>query len=116
MNLLEHLKQNVNAIQNSEKLDFELNGEVLHYVVKEPTPGQVFGAGELEKIGKNTEATAYMIGACVQDESGAHIFDYQSEQDRNDFMEVCPFWLFNKINDAVMRISKNIISGDTAKN
>lgn len=116
MNLLEHLKQNINELQNSEKLDFELNGETLHYVVKEPTPGQVFGAGELEKIGKSTEATAYMIGACVQDESGAHIFDYQSEQDRNDFMEVCPFWLFNKLNDAVMKMSKKIISGDIAKN
>ena len=116
MKIIDYLKTNVNELLNSEKITFSLGGKSFTYTVREPSAGHELGILHYGNAQKEKDAAAYMIGACVYDENGNHIFDYQSEQDRKEFMEVCPFWLFNKINDAVMRISKNIISGDIAKN
>ena len=57
---------------------------------------------------KEKDAAAYMIGACVFDETGAHIFDYQSDRERAEFIDNCPGWLFVKLVDAVKRVNAHI--------
>ena len=79
MKIIDYLKTNVNELLNSEKISFELGGQSLTYTVREPSAGHQLGIEQLDKVGKDKDAAAYMIGACVFDETGAHIFDYQSD-------------------------------------
>lgn len=116
MKIIDYLKNNVDELLNSEKISFDLGGQSLTYTVREPSAGHQLGSGQLDKAGKDKDAAAYMIGACVFDETGAHIFDYQSDRERAEFIDNCPGWLFVKLVDAVKRVNNHIPDAETTKN
>ena len=116
MKIIDYLKTNVNELLNSEKITFQLGGQSLTYTVREPSAGHQLGIEQLDKVGKDKDAAAYMIGACVYDENGNHIFDYQSEKDRKDFIDNCPGWLFAKLAETVKRLNTHIPDAETTKN
>lgn len=89
MKIIDYLKTNVNELLNSEKITFSLGGKSFTYTVREPSAGHELGILHYGNAQKEKDAAAYMIGACVYDENGNHIFDYQSEKDRKDFIDNC---------------------------
>ena len=116
MKIIDYLKTNVNELLNSEKISFELGGQSLTYTVREPSAGHQMGSEQLSKAGKDKDGAAYVIGACVFDETGAHIFDYQSDRERAEFIDNCPEWLFVKLVDAIKRVHAHIPDAETTKN
>lgn len=116
MKIIDYLKTNVNELLNSEKITFQLGGKSFTYTVREPSAGHELGILHYGNAQKEKDAAAYMIGACVYDENGNHIFDYQSEKDRKDFIDNCPDWLFAKVAETVKRLNTHIPDAETTKN
>ena len=116
MKIIDYLKTNVNELLNSEKITFSLGGKSFTYTVRELTAGHELGVFHYRNAQKEKDAAAYLIGACVYDENGNHIFDYQSEKDRKDFIDNCPSWLFSKLSDTVTRLNARIADAETTKN
>lgn len=116
MKIIDYLKNNVDELLNSEKISFELGGQSFTYTVRELTAGHELGVLHYGNAQKEKDAAAYMIGACVYDENDDHIFDYQSEKDRKDFIDNCPGWLFAKLSETVTRLNKHIPDAETTKN
>ena len=116
MKIIDYLKTNVNELLNSEKITFQLGGKSFTYTVREPSAGHELGILHYGNAQKEKDAAAYMIGACVFDETGAHIFDYQSDRERAEFIDNWPGWLFVKLVDAVKRVNAHIPGADITKN
>lgn len=116
MKIIDYLKSNVEQLLNSEKITFSLGGKSFTYTVRELTAGHELGVFHYRNAQKEKDAAAYLIGACVYDENGNHIFDYQSEKDRKDFIDNCPGWLFSKLSDTVTRLNAHIPDAETTKN
>lgn len=116
MKIIDYLKTNVNELLHSEKITFTLGGKSFTYTVRELSAGHELGVQHYRLAQKEKDAGAYLIGACVYDEDGNHIFDYQSEKDRKEFIDNCPGWLFAKLADTVTRLNAHIADAETTKN